>query len=250
MHVRLHIKSCKIKVKFMTLDKLQNGIKSLFFYLILTIICISLFPAANLLRSRLPNQDQISQSQSQYTQALDTLLKPMTVTALQQPLPQGYRIETADGEIVFISPASLLSVLLKDEVQSISSGWKEQPETIQAVLMRIIGLHSALLEKMGDRTESMTDEELSNSCWLTAQDCEETARSFTSADLKAIDADLEAIAGCASIYFLSNNGNLAGQCGNLTLSQIYERLQGGEKPFQIWNQMCGEGFQLESAHNP
>lgn len=233
----------------MTLDKLQNGIKSLLFYFILTIICISLFPAASILLDRLPAQGQTAQPFPGCIQVLDTLLSSMTVTSLQQPLPQGYRTETADGEIVYISPATLLSVLLQEEMQSIPSGWKKHPELMQAVLMRIIGLHSALLEKMGDRTEGMSNEQLGSSCWLTAKDCAETARSFTSADLKTIDADLAAAADCASRYFLSNNGELAGQCGNLTINEIYNRLQNGETALQIWNQLCGDGFQLESAQN-
>lgn len=234
----------------MTLDKLKNGIKSLLFYFILTIICISLLPAANILLDRIPAQGQTVQPLPGCTQALDALLSSMTATTLQQPLPQGYRTETADGEIVYISPATLLSVLLQEEIQSTAPGWTEQPEMMKAVLMRIIGLHSALLEKMGDRTEGMSDAQLGSSCWLTAKDCAETARTFTSADLKTIDADLAAAAECASLYFLSNNGELAGQCGSLTFNEIYDQLQNGETALQIWNQLCGNGVQLESAQNP
>ena len=96
----------------MTLDKLQNRIKALLFYLILTIVCISLFPAANMLLNRIPAQDQTVQPLPGCTQALEDLLDSMTVTSLQQPLPQGYRTETADGETVFISPSALLGVLM------------------------------------------------------------------------------------------------------------------------------------------
>ncbi len=234
----------------MTLDKLQNRIKALLFYLILTIVCISLFPAANMLLNRIPAQDQTVQPLPGCTQALEDLLDSMTVTSLQQPLPQGYRTETADGETVFISPSALLGVLMEEEIQLIPSGWKEQPEIMQAVLMRVIGLHSALLERMGDRTEGMSDEQLGSSCWLTAKDCEEMARTFTSADLKTIDADLLAVAECASPYFLSNNGKLIGQCGSLSLSRIYDRLQAGETSLEIWKQQCGDTVQLESAQNP
>ena len=233
----------------MILDKLQNSIKSLFFYLILTIICISLFPIATTFMDRLPEQNQNTASLSDCEQTLDALLKPMTVTTLQQPLPQGYRVEMEDGEILFVSPAVLLSALLEDEIQSMPSGWKEQPAATQAILMRIIGLHSALLEKMGDRSENMTDEELNNSCWLTAQDCTDTARPLTSEDISISDSILETAANCACRYFLSNDGNIAGQCGSITVRQIYDRLQNGETPSQIWSQLCGDEYQLESAQN-
>ncbi len=233
----------------MRLDKLKNSIKSLIIYLILTIVCVSLFPAAAAFLDRIQEQSPQPASLSDYEQTLNQLLKPMTVHVLQQPLPQGYRVEMEDGEILFISPAALLSALLEDEIQSMPSDWEEQPAAAQALLMRIIGLHSALLEKMGDRTENMTDETLNNRCWLTAQDCADTARPLTLNEVGISNPILEAAVNCACRYFLSNGGLIAGQCGSVTIRQIYDRLQNGETPSQIWSQLCGAEYQLDSAQN-
>ena len=235
----------------MTLDKLKRTLKTLFFYLVITIVCVSLFPAVSSLLSWQLENLPLPESQTEFSQPFDALLEPLTVSSLQQPLPQGYRVETEEGETVFISPSDLLAALLETEIQSLPEGWQEQPSAQTALLMRIIGLHSALLGMMGDRTEGVSVEQLNNICWLTADECRTIAQPLSQSSLeKNTDSSVQHAADTAAGYFLSKDGKLVREGGKLTLEEIYNQLQNGETPSAIWNSICGEGYRLETVKTP
>ena len=177
----------------MTLDKLKNSLKSLFFYLGITIVCLSLFPAATVLLSH-QLQETLSSSQpdTTFSQPLDQLLRQMPVTVLTQSLPQGYRVETAEGNIQFVPPTQLLAALLLSETEALPENWEQQPSACMAVLMRAIGLHSALLGMIGDQTEGISGEKLNDICWLTTDQYEKIAQPLQDSQLSPTELEKNA----------------------------------------------------------
>ena len=240
----------------MTLDKLKNSMKSLFFYLGITIVCLSLFPAATVLLShQLQETLSLSQPDTTFSQPLDQLLRQMPVTVLTQSLPQGYRVETAEGNIQFVPPAQLLAALLLSETEALPENWEQQPSACMAVLMRAIGLHSALLGMIGDQTEGISGEKLNDICWLTTDQYEKIVQPLQDSQLSPTELEKNAdsatvqAAESAAGYFLSKNGVLVRECGGISVEEILERLNSQQTPQEIWEELCGGEIQIETVKN-
>ncbi len=241
----------------MTLDKLKNSLKILFIYLGLTIVCLSLFPAATVLLShQLQETLSSSQSDTAFSQPLDQLLRQMPVTVLTQSLPQGYRVETAEGNIQFVPPAQLIAAFLLSETEALPENWEQQPSACMAILMRAIGLHSALLGMIGDQTEGISGEKLNDICWLTTDQYEKIAQPLQDSQLSRAELEknsASAIVQAAEVaagYFLSQNGRLVRECGEISVEEIWERLIAQQTPKEIWEELCGTGIQIETVKNP
>ena len=58
----------------MTLDKLKRTLKTLFFYLVITIVCVSLFPAVSSLLSWQLENLPLPESQTEFSQPFTRFL--------------------------------------------------------------------------------------------------------------------------------------------------------------------------------
>ena len=175
------------------------------------------------------------------------------INALQSALPAATHLTVV---MILQVVVELLAALLLSETEALPENWEQQPSACMAVLMRAIGLHSALLGMIGDQTEGISGEKLNDICWLTtdqyekiAQPLQDSQLSPTELEKKSASATVQA-AETAAGYFLSKNGVLVRECGGISVEEILKRLNSQQTPQEIWEELCGGEIQIETVKNP
>lgn len=180
---------------------------------------------------------------------LPALWEGMEVQALSEPLPQCYRVEDAEENIIALTPQELLVRLAAEEW----SAWAEENKpydentAVQALTLRMVLLHSRALGLMGDRTDGWTAEQLTGEAWLRSEEMAVCSEETAAALPDEAYALLYSAAETAAPYFLSIDGALIRDAEKLSLSKIYERMCAGDTAAEIMKETFGEKCLLEQA---
>lgn len=180
---------------------------------------------------------------------LPALWDGMEVQALSEPLPQCYRVEDAEGNIVALTPQELLMRLAAAEWGrwTDQNGRYEANTAAQALALRMVLLHSRALGLMGDRTDGWTAEQLTGEAWLRSEEMAVCSEETAAALPDEAYALLYSAAETAAPYFLSIDGALIRDAEKLSLSKIYERMCAGDTAAEIMKETFGEKCLLEQA---
>lgn len=180
---------------------------------------------------------------------LPALWEGMEVQALSEPLPQCYRVEDAEENIIALTPQELLMRLAAEEW----SAWAEENKpydentAVQALALRMVLLHSRALGLMGDRTEGMAADELTGEAWLRSEEMPVCGEEMAAALPEEIYAALYSAAETAAPYFLSIDGALIRDTEKLSLDEIYSQMCAGKTAAEIVKETFGENCLLEQA---
>lgn len=190
-----------------------------------------------------------TQESSSLASALPAGFGDIKIQPLSEALPQCYRVEDTEGEILALTPQELLIRLAAKEWAEWTAGQESlDGETAQqALALRMILLHGKALGLIGDRVEGMSGEELIQAAWLQGDDLPMMA---TQEILLLPDEVLEKLNMAADIavpYFLSVEGMLVRGTEELTLDEIYNRMSAGETAAEIVKESFGESCILEQA---
>ena len=180
---------------------------------------------------------------------LPALWDGMEVQALSEPLPQCYRVEDAEGNVIALTPQELLVRLAAAEwsTWAAENGSQEDARAGQALALRMVLLHSRALGLMGDRTEGMAADELTGEAWLRSEEMPVCGEETVAALPEEIYAALYLAAETAAPYFLSIDGTLIRDTEKLSLGEIYNRMCAGETAAEIVKEAFGENCLLEQA---
>lgn len=180
---------------------------------------------------------------------LPALWDGMEVQALSEPLPQCYRVEDAEGNIVALTPQELLMRLAAAEWSrwTDQNGRYEANTAAQALALRMVLLHSRALGLMGDRTEGMAADELTGEAWLRSEEMPVCGEEMAAALPEEIYAALYSAAETAAPYFLSIDGALIRDTEKLSLDEIYSQMCAGKTAAEIAKETFGENCLLEQA---